>query len=163
MAIIKKRQIITRKRITKRRKRRRKMRPLVETREPIGGRKCKTDFEDFQCLFSRPPMEPIRSFFPSIPRGIKPAIRSEFQVRKLGFCAQKMGCYSKHCGMELSSLHCGNGQNLLGGNGIYTVLSFIILIFCLLERLPDCLMCLFFFFFYQAENVFSSCVVFEYV
>lgn len=58
-----------------------------------------------------------------------------------------MGCYSKHCGMELSSLHCGNGQNSLGGNGIYTVLSvFIILLFCLLARLPDCLMCLFFFF-----------------
>lgn len=47
MVNIKKRQRITRKRITKRRKRRRKMTQLVETREPIGGRKCKTDFEDF--------------------------------------------------------------------------------------------------------------------
>ncbi len=54
--ITEKRRRITRKRITKRKKRKRGRMRLVETREPIGGQRCETDadFDQLQCLFGCP-------------------------------------------------------------------------------------------------------------
>lgn len=91
------------KRIMKRRKRRWRRTRLVMTREPIGGRRCRTDpsFEPAAVPF-RLLVEPIRSSLLFL-KGIKAAIHSEFQLGKLGYYAWKMGCFPNTVGLELIS------------------------------------------------------------
>lgn len=62
-------------------------------------------------------------------------------IRKIGiFMPGRWDAIPNTVGMELTSLHCGNGQNLFVAEMRYILYNFLIhLLFCLLARLPDCL------------------------
>lgn len=109
----------------------------VETREKTEGPRCETDADS----------EPIGFFFPLIPHGIIPSIPSDFLSGKLGHFTWNTDDIPNTVGMELSSLHCGNRQTLLGKNRMYNLFFFILLLLCLLHV--------------AAENVFPSCAVFK--
>ena len=143
----------TRKRITKRRRRRSTTTRPVETREPIGGRRCRTDADlnQRQCLFWTP-VQPIRSVLLLFLKGIIAAIQTESHLGKLGFCAWRTGGDSKHCRVGTDQLKLWKRTESFGRRlDVYWI---CFPFFSVFSHLIACLVL------WQTENVFLSRAVF---
>lgn len=86
-----------------------------ETRGKTEGPRCEMDAD----------CEPIGFFFPLIPNGINhPFLQISYQ-ENWDISPGRRDAIPNAVGMELSSLHCGNRQTLLGKNRMYNLFLFV--------------------------------------